>query len=110
MEQREVPKRLQNELFDKTKPFIEKIIAAHQKEQIGFSKFSLDNIALQAACIGYYHLSDNELAKLKEINESLLSALKGCREWFDKHGTDYEIGLPNCFIKAKEAISKASKQ
>lgn len=40
--------------------------------------------------------------------ESVLEALKNCREWYDKHGKDYEIGLPNCFIKAKEAINKAT--
>ena len=40
--------------------------------------------------------------------EPVLEALKNCREWYDKHGKDYEIGLPNCFIKAKEAINKAT--
>jgi len=40
--------------------------------------------------------------------EPVLEALKNCREWYDKHGKDYEIGLPNCFIKAKQAINKAT--
>lgn len=40
----------------------------------------------------------------------MYAALVQCREWFEKHGKDYEIGTPNCFIKAKAAINKATNQ
>jgi hypothetical protein len=48
-----------------------------------------------------------ENANLIASAPNLLNALQLCRTWFDEHGKDYEIGLPNCFIQAKAAINKA---
>lgn len=49
-------------------------------------------------------------ALLIASSPDILDALIACREWFEKHSKDYEIGSPNCFIKAKAAIDKATKQ
>jgi hypothetical protein len=46
-------------------------------------------------------------AKIMAASSELLNALQLCRNWFDEHGKDYEIGTPNCFIQAKAAINKA---
>lgn len=62
------------------------------------------------ALIPYFD-KDNEQhqanSKLIAAAPDMLEALIKCRQWFDNHGKDYEIGLPNCFINAKGAIDKA---
>lgn len=49
----------------------------------------------------------NSEMSIYEASEEMYHALKACRNWFDTYGKDYEIGLPNCFIKAKSALLKA---
>lgn len=62
-----VPKWLQNELHEKIEPYIERIIEAYKKEGIGFSRFSLNNIALHAAVQGYYHAIPNPPENKEEV-------------------------------------------
>ena len=54
-----VPRWLQNELHEKTEPKTDKIIAAYQKEGLGFSRFSLQTLALEMAAMGYFHANPN---------------------------------------------------
>lgn len=58
-----VPKWLQNELHEKTEPYIDRMIEAYKKEGIGFSRFSLNTIALHSAVVGYYHAVPNPPAE-----------------------------------------------
>ncbi len=62
-----VPKWLQNELHEKTEPLTDKIIAAYQKEGLGFSRFSLQTLALDMAALGYFHAIPNPPEERPEI-------------------------------------------
>lgn len=66
----------------------------NQDECIGF----IDGVEAMNKLIG-------DRSKVEKAAPELLEALIKCREWYDKNGMDYEIGLPNCFIKAKEVIN-----
>ena len=67
----------------------------NQDECIGF----IDGVEAMNKLIG-------DRGKVEKAAPELLEALIKCREWYDKHNKDYEIGLPNCFIKAKDVINK----
>jgi hypothetical protein len=60
VKKREVPKQVQNELFALSEPFIDKMIEAHKNEGLGFSRYSLQEIGIQCAAIGYYHCADKK--------------------------------------------------
>lgn len=44
-------------------------------------------------------------AKLISSAPAMYQCLKQLRKWFDEHGKDYGIGLPNGFVKAKAIIN-----
>lgn len=58
------------------------------------------------ATMTYATIESKKQAELFASAPELLNALQLCRTWYDLHGKDYEIGLPNCFIQAKAAIKK----
>jgi hypothetical protein len=47
-------------------------------------------------------------AQLISAAPEMLLALQRLNEWFETHGKDYEIGTPNCFLKAKTALNKVN--
>ena len=94
---REVPKQLQNEFFNLSDPFVEKMIAAHQRENLGWSRYSLKELAIQCVAIGYYHLADQapalkaENEELKAANRELAEALEGVvNSWNKRMAGDVE--------------------
>lgn len=54
-DKKHVPRWLQNELYDLSMPYVDKMIEAHKKEGIGFSRFSLQSMGEQLICMGYFH-------------------------------------------------------
>lgn len=99
---REVPKQLQNELYDKVEPYIERIIAAYEKEGLGFSRFSLKSIGMECAAIGYYHEADKDQPQDTTVvpieEDDLLTAsinlLHKWQQWYTAEGMllDFSIG------------------
>jgi hypothetical protein len=114
-EKREVPKEIQNALHKKTEPFIDKMIEAYKKEGIGFSRYSLQEIGIQCAAIGYYESADNPLhaaapamyEALKELMyQYKMEVLEHCKRNNILWDTLYALALDS-YKKAEAALSAA---
>ncbi len=102
-----VPNWLQNELFEKTKVYIELLIELHKKENIGFSKFSLDNIALHSAVMGYYHANPNPT---EEKTKSLPDIMRE-NERLNKTVNDLlETGSSKLSIKQRQELESENEE
>ena len=97
-EKKHVPRWLQNELYELSMPYVDRVIEAYNKEGIGFSRFSLQSMGEQLISMGYFHAIPNppeEKPKEQETKEGLHTQ----GEWkFNKHETGRYCGDIDCEI------------